>query len=763
MTFDIAVLRDAGSINALAADWDQFVRDDHPQLNGVDGTTCFAWFDALRASFAAAASPAVVTCRQQGLLQGLLPVVPLQSTPWGSTLGLATELYGGRCAPPIAGSTDLVVPALLKGLAEAKLPWSSLQLTLGIESAAADALRSSCRALGWHWTEQPMPPATYFPLAPEGTPLRSCMSTNAWQNLRKAQNQATKLGDRLQMREFSQPETAAELLEAVLTIERDTWKHSAGTAITNSPQQQRFYAELFPRAMRDGQLLALVLYLDGQPIAHHFGLQRDGVFCCLKHSHVQSQDALSPSNLVMAELLQLLPQRGVRTFDWMGLVEPHKLRWSQNNAYYQRSTFVVYAPSWRGQAAWSALRAKALVKRWHQKFRPGPAEAATTGGNSKLPAATESLEVIAPGPKLAALASPWDALVRESPVDLVGMDATSSYCWFEALAASRPQAAASLVLAKRRGQVLLGVLPLVRAAQGLTGSRLKVATELYGGRNGLLLQSPSVDDVVELLNGLPMAFPDWVTLECSFVRDSESLELMREAAKKVQFECHEEALAPTPYVALLDSAERFDAGVSRKVQRNMRSSLRLAATRGQVNFREFRDPADADALLDVILDVERRSWKHEAGTAITRRPDQEAFYRALAAPAMQQGLLYALVLYLDDVPISYQLGLLRSSVYSCLKNSMCQANADLRPSYLIKAELFNRLRALGVQTVDLMGVAEPHKMVWAEQTPTYERVRLTLYRSNINGRTLALSRQLKAHFVARNQPLAEHTDTAPLQ
>lgn len=769
MQLDVQILTTPAEIRAISAAWDELVHDEHGTLTGVDGTMSYAWFDALHASFAPAAAPAVVTCRQNGLLVGLLPAIRLSTGMFGTSYGLHTELYGGRCAPllsPAAGRE--VLRSMLSALSRHQPNWATLQLTVEGGGPIADELREASRLLGWQWAEDAVPAAAYFPLLPAERPLRDKLPAKVAQNVRSALNRASKLGERLRLREFSRPEDADELFTAILTIERESWKHQAGSAITNHPQQEAFYAALLPRAMRDGILVGSVLYLDDAPIAHNFGLLRDQVYCCLKHSHVQSQDALSPSNLLMADLLERLPQMGAQTFDWMGVVEPHKLRWSPNHAFYERITFLLFNDTWRGRASHAMLASRKAVKQLRARFprahaKADPNNSELPGESAGRPAITpQTITVLSPGPALAALEPQWDALVQDDPACLNGQDSSSTYCWFAALTDSREEAANARVLVSQRQGQLQGLLPLICHAQSSLGSQVRTATEIHGGRNGMLLRQCDAENVAELLQGIEKAYPDWVTLQSTFVQGSESLHAFAEATETLGWEVHQQVLPPVPYVQLLDSATRFNAGVSRSVMRNMRSSLRQAATLGQLTFREFRDPVEAEVMMATLLDVERHSWKHEAGTSITQRPEQEAFYRALVTRAMHQGLLYVLVLYLDDVPISYQLGLLRDGVYSCLKNSMHQGHGNLRPSYLIKAELFDRLRAMGVSTVDLMGVAEAHKMVWADPTPTYQRVLTTTYRPSIQGRALALSRSLKSKIKRPTPPVGDMTDTVPL-
>ena len=142
----------------------------------------------------------------------------------------------------------------------------------------------------------------------------------------------------------------------MLDIERGSWKHEAGTAITNSPTQEKFYRALFPAALQGGLLAGMILYLDERPIAHNFGLRRGPTYCCLKHSNLQEYQSLSPSQLLNAQLIQVLRSQGVETYDFMGKSEPHKLKWSKNTGAYARDSIWLYAPGAAG----------GLLHRWHR-------------------------------------------------------------------------------------------------------------------------------------------------------------------------------------------------------------------------------------------------------------------------------------------------------------------------------------------------------------------------------------------------------------
>ncbi|WP_374661039.1 GNAT family N-acetyltransferase [Inhella sp.] len=749
----VTCLRRSAEFAALAGEWDALVREDAQGFGGLDATAGTVWFEALCESFAQSADAIVLVARNEaGRLLGLLPLVPLSKGRLGVSFGLPTELHGGRCAPLLMqdGADQVLMQLLLA--ARRQLPaWTKLQFTLP-DGEPLERLQAVRLSLGWRGQEVDAGETAGFVLPADVAELQTLIPAKMRQNLRTAANKLAKQQLDFEVREFSQESQAAELLETMLTIERGSWKHEAGSAITCQPQQQAFYRALFPRALRARQLLGLTLVLQGQAIAYVVGMVRDGVFCCLKHSQLQSQDALSPSSLLMQELLHMLVQRGVRRFDWMGLLEAHKLRWSADNLIYRRRTLWIYSPGWRG-------RAQALIADLRAARRRRQADGWSGSG---LPSQSEAMscEVLGAHEALKRWGGSWKLLVKDSADDLMGLDATASTAWFEALLASRAQARESRVVTLLQGERLLGLMSTFCKRQNLLGQQLRWTSELYGGRTGLRLVQPQLPLAKALLRGLDRAWPGWVSLQCTVLRDAPSSRLLRQAAADLGLQVQRDAIPPTPYVHLKESPEKFREGVSRSLLRNLRASLRAAEAKGRLSWREYTEPTQADELLAMMLEVERNSWKHEAGSSVSTHPEQEAFYRALLPASMALGQLYALGLFLDDTPISYQLGVQRDSVYSCLKNSMHQGFGELRPSYLLKLELFDRLRARGVRTVDLMGVVEPHKMVWASPTPLYERELLTLYRDNWAGRLLMRWRRLRVWLAAKRRPAPSSSEAA---
>jgi CelD/BcsL family acetyltransferase involved in cellulose biosynthesis len=143
----------------------------------------------------------------------------------------------------------------------------------------------------------------------------------------------------------------------------------------------------------------------------------------------------------------------------------------------------------------------------------------------------------------------------------------------------------------------------------------------------------------------------------------------------------------------------------------------------------------------VVLEIERSSWKHEHGTAITAVSHQTGFYRDLCLGARAAGRLHLQWLTLDGKPAAYNLGYVRNGSYHYLKTSYDAKLRQLSPATYLRARLIAGLIDRGVRHFDFPG--EPYE--WEAQWTDSIRWRkvITMYRQTLRGRTLMLLERLR--------------------
>lgn len=137
-------------------------------------------------------------------------------------------------------------------------------------------------------------------------------------------------------------------------------------------------------------------------------------------------------------------------------------------------------------------------------------------------------------------------------------------------------------------------------------------------------------------------------------------------------------------------AEYFN-GIGGSQRKNMARLCRKLITTGNVEFVASSDPRARESLLDLYLDLERRSWKEAAHAGIRRSARRTDFFRALCKPDQPFEMGFDLVL-LDGLPISGIVTRAFAGTLHALETCFDHEYEDLGPGHLVT--LMNMRRAI---------------------------------------------------------------------
>lgn len=367
MTVDIEILKDREAYAALRDVWNKMAIEDPESLRGLDSTSTYEWFEAILEAFPEAGDPSIVIARQDSRIVGLLPILINRAGKFGPNIFLPTEEYGGRNGPLMNHQTDpRIFEALFTGLDIACPGWVTFQMTLVPDSAVASTVRACCDEDAYSVVRGDLQESLFFPIGSDEESVWSGIGKDIKQRIRKSERM---LGEKGQLTRIDMAALGAEdadsLLGWILEIERQSWKHRAGTAITNHPRQERFYRALLPRALRSGLLCGQLLLVDGKPASYLLGLRRGGVYIDLKNSFADEFASASPSHATRYQVALSLLREGVQRFDFMGVIEPFKTRYSTSNQTYARQTWVIYNRTWKAAVVRRLRQLKHWLKRFH--------------------------------------------------------------------------------------------------------------------------------------------------------------------------------------------------------------------------------------------------------------------------------------------------------------------------------------------------------------------------------------------------------------
>jgi CelD/BcsL family acetyltransferase involved in cellulose biosynthesis len=344
-----------GSPGHAAVDWDGLLRSGWGGIACSDATYSSAWISALRESLLKGQPVSAVMLRRSEATVGVLPY--LRAGTGGRKLRMITEEYAGRASFLAGDGREAACRNLLEAFLSGTQFWDVLQLTVVEDSGAHRAIhaaaaqgRVSAACIGTVESPYIMLGQTW-----EST-FQSLPKKLRW-TIRKSEGDLTSLGN-LVYTEHTEPAHVPEFLEALYQIEAGSWKQQSGTSITAQARQLDFYNSLAPHASKAGIFSGHLLRLDGKPLAYIMGLAAgDGTFLDLKESFVESHSQYSPAHVLKRFAMSRLIEKAVRIYDFMGVCEPYKMRWTDR--IYRRHTLVLYNSTMRGRL----LRLKSTLLR----------------------------------------------------------------------------------------------------------------------------------------------------------------------------------------------------------------------------------------------------------------------------------------------------------------------------------------------------------------------------------------------------------------
>jgi CelD/BcsL family acetyltransferase involved in cellulose biosynthesis len=318
---------------------------------------------------------------------------------------------------------------------------------------------------------------------------------------------------------------------------------------------------------------------------------------------------------------------------------------------------------------------------------------------------------------------------------------------------------------KRAGNIV-GLLPMVACKERVLGRplvSLSPLSERYNTHSDVLTALDTDSCARALLSALSQLDIQWDIFRMG--RLLETLPLIDSLAKHAahagkahisQFE------PPSFFLQLPDSFENYLAQRSGKFRNYLRRVEKKLMVLGDVQFVDLAALADFDAAYEHILDIEKHSWKHEHGTAISAITRQAAFYRDMGRAAMETGRLHLSFLSLKGEPIVYNLGYLHNNQYYYLKTSYREQFRAHGVATYARAKLVESLIGKGVRAFDFPGEPYEWEQQWTSELRWHKSI--SIYNDTLRARTYsALWRLRRLLRRRRADKVLEFCDAKDLQ
>ena len=194
----------------------------------------------------------------------------------------------------------------------------------------------------------------------------------------------------------------------------------------------------------------------------------------------------------------------------------------------------------------------------------------------------------------------------------------------------------------------------------------------------------------------------------------------------------------SPYAAidLPEGADPATLAGDAHFRRNLKRRLRRAMEQYDVRLRRVEE-ADPEAL-EAFFDLERRSWKGNAGTAIVCSAATRDFYVSVAREAAESGYLALYFLDFDGIPVAAHFGLRHNGRYYLPKIAYDEDYARFSPGQLLMRAIIEDLSKDGPAEIDFLGLMAPWKADWTKNVLPHSSC--FVFRKGLRGRMLHFGR-----------------------
>lgn len=247
---------------------------------------------------------------------------------------------------------------------------------------------------------------------------------------------------------------------------------------------------------------------------------------------------------------------------------------------------------------------------------------------------------------------------------------------------------------------------------GCVVTTLQPVQQLSGTHGGLLLEpanAAAVEGCIASVRELP-----WDLLRVSRLLEADASTDRIEAGLRTQLPCHARLDEPSYHLTLPDSYGGYLQARSGKFRNYLKRAEKKLGSLGACSL-ERTSPGHELAAFEELLAIERASWKHAHGTAITAVPHQTGFYRDLICGVDRAASVHLTFLRLDGVAVAYNLGLLAGDCYYYLKTSYREEHRPHGAASVARARLIEQLIRDNVRTLDFAGEPYEWEQQWANE------------------------------------------------
>ena len=169
-----------------------------------------------------------------------------------------------------------------------------------------------------------------------------------------------------------------------------------------------------------------------------------------------------------------------------------------------------------------------------------------------------------------------------------------------------------------------------------------------------------------------------------------------------------------PYIELSVNWQEPDKQFNSGRRSDFRRAQRHASQIGETILEILSPtPSETSALLEEALQVEKASWKGEAGSALALDPVRGAFFRCYAVAASEQGILRLVFMRIGGQAVGMQIAIESNDRFWLLKIGHDEKYSKCSPGTQLMLHTLKYAATRGLRSYEFLGTAEPWTRTWS--------------------------------------------------
>jgi CelD/BcsL family acetyltransferase involved in cellulose biosynthesis len=331
------------------------------------------------------------------------------------------------------------------------------------------------------------------------------------------------------------------------------------------------------------------------------------------------------------------------------------------------------------------------------------------------------------------LKAAWNVVASRSAAPSIFL----SHEWFDAAWAWRRLNSTLLLHVVRRGESVIGILPLIRAhGPSNRARRLELLTVPDTQLSDLIAACGDLAQVAEALAVELSSRRDWDVLDLSYLSaQSGSILAFCPAVAKRGLRPSESDAGLNRFISLNGTWVDYYSKRSRRLKKANNLAANRLKKAGNVRVEWLRpdtcDDSQLGRAVDTAIDISGCSWKRLTGNSLDQ-PGPQAFILRLSEAARELGWLSIWLMHLDGRPVAMEYQLIDGINVHALRSDFAEGLEEISPGSYLFRHLLQSCYGQGFDRYYMGPGDNSYKLRWTDQGEPLRRV--IVYNRTLRGR-----------------------------